>query len=171
MNLIFLKLLSFASCDELSYVDYETSQEYNWSKLRDSNPYVLDLGTDELKFSIGGDLDETCEGQKASVILFSKFKDHCQILGRHEATFVNPIKLRSMSGVGVYYEGGSLCRDILWGDVKRRTEFKLICSEKETEFYMANLLKDCTTIIEKQTKYGCSKEFQYSPWVKVLFFT
>ena len=169
--MIVLLLIKIASCDELDYVDYDTSKEYNWSDLQKGNPYTLDLGSEYIKFSIGSEIDETCQGQRASVILFSKSGDYCEILGRHQLTFINPITLRSISGVGIYYEGGTLCRDVLWGDVKRRTEFKLICSERESDFFLANLLRDCTTVLEKYSKSGCSKEFQYSPWVKVLFFS
>lgn len=168
--LIALLLIQVHS-DELDYTDYDSNQEYTWAFLQENNPYTLDAGTDIIKFSFGDEISETCQGQKASVIRFSKAGDSCEILGRHQLTYVNPFKRKYFSGIGIYYEGGSLCRDDLWGDVKRRTEFKLICSKKESEFYFVNVLSDCTTIFERYSKAGCSKEVEYSPWVKILFFT
>lgn len=170
-RMFILLLIILVYSDELVYTDYESDTEYDWSALQAGNPYSIESGDDIIKFTIGDDLSETCQGQKASVIRFSKAGDSCEILGRHQITFLSPFKKNYSSGIGVFYEGGSLCRDQLWGDIKRRTEFRLMCSKKESDFIFVNILSDCTTVLEKYSSVGCSKEVKYSPWVKILFFT
>ncbi|OMJ93612.1 hypothetical protein SteCoe_3452 [Stentor coeruleus] len=165
-----LYILDLVLADEMKWIDYSANSEYDWDNLQSSNPYTYEIGQNIVKFTIGAELEETCGGQYASAIKFSKVGADCEILGHHQIDYVTSFTIEGMQAIGLYYEGGSLCRDPLWGDVKRRIEFKLVCSDKESDFYILNSLKECTTIFEKFTPAGCPQEIQYSLTAKLIFF-
>ena len=161
-------LLGIVLCDELYYYDYETGGEYNWEILRHSDDYIIKTDTDVIIFNIGKDIKETCQGQSASAIRFSKAKDSCEILGRNQLIYLIPYNEQGASGIAIFYEGGSICQNKIWTDFKRRVEFKLTCNYYETDFVLTNSLDDCTTIFEKSTSAGCPAVFQYNSGTRLL---
>ena len=168
MKLLIVMLVSVLS-DEMCWIDYGTNSEYFWDSLQSADSYSFEPGSNLIKFNIGKDIDDTCGGQSAAAILYSKAGDSCEILGRQDLMYFSTFNTLSLSGISVYYEGGSLCRDSAWGDIKRKVQFKLICSETESDFYLVNDVTECTTIFEKFTDSGCPKEIKYSLWVKIIF--
>jgi hypothetical protein len=166
----FFSLFSLSLADPMQFINYYNSSEYFWSSLQSSNPYTLDTGPDVLKFSIGAVLEETCNGQSGSVIRFSKSSSACEVLGRQEQAYVNAYTHTEVPALAVFYEGGGLCRSQMLGDIRRRTQFQLVCSPVEDEFRLKSSLEQCTTVIEKKTQAGCPRPIQYSMWVKVIFF-
>ena len=165
--LIFMQALS----DDLYWLDYETNYEYDWQSLQSSEDYIIETSSDIIQFNLGKDIKNTCQGQFASAIMYSKFGDYCEILGRHQINYYTSFKTINSAGLTMFYEGGSICKNNIWTDFQRRLEIKLICSLTETEFYLANSLEDCTTILEKYSKTGCGQEFAYSLLSKILFFS
>ena len=155
--------------DEMYWIDYSTNSEYKWDSLQTEHDYTIEKGPDIIKFNIGKDIKEPCGGQTASAIKFSKTGDYCEILGRHQFSYYNAYKLLNVPTIGIYYEGGSLCRDSMWGDLKRKIEFKFFCSLTESEFVVVNSLNDCTTVIEKRSIVGCPHELEYSLLVTLIF--
>lgn len=165
----FLVLFIGAIADEMLWIDYNSDSEFKWDSLQASKDYTVESGTHQVKFNIGKNIENSCGGQSASVISFSNAGESCEILGRHELVYFSTFTAIDLTGISIFYEGGALCRDSTWGDLKRRVQFKLICSSTETDFYLSNSLNDCTTIFEKFTKTGCAQEITYSTWVKITF--
>lgn len=162
-------LIVYGYCDEMYWIDYSSDAEYTWSMLQKPEAYVYHSGGDIIKFNFGKDIKDDCGGQHGTVIRFSKIGEYCEILGHHDIVYYSPFTVLNSPALSVYYEGGTLCRDPMWGDIKRRVEFKLVCSEVESDFFLLNSLNDCTSIFEKFTQSGCPKIIQYSLWVKMIF--
>jgi hypothetical protein len=151
LSLVLIVLLA----DDGRFEDYLENIEFNWEYLKSNNPYTLVNGRHTIHFAFGEDLKQTCQGQNASVIMFSQDNDECEILGRHQINNYKLVEVSDILGIEVYYKGGSLCRDRLWGDILRRTDFKFICSDLEENFFVMSSVKSCRTIIEKRGKAGC----------------
>ena len=134
MKFIILLIFNVAS-DEMYWIDYSTDSEYLWDSLQQENDYTIEDGDDIIKFNFGKDLKETCGGQSASAIKFSKAGDHCRIIGRHEFIYFSAYTIFDLRAIAIFYEGGDLCRDSLWGDIKSRIEFKLVCNPIESDFF------------------------------------
>ena len=169
MKLFVFFALFLVHADEMYWYDYDTGYEYSWSQLQRDQDYVLDTNSDIIVYNIGKTIGKTCNGHTGSAILFSKAHDSCEILGNHQVSRFSPYNTRKSSGIIIVYEDGSLCKNKFYSDFKRRIEFKLICSDIESEFINANSLTECTTILEKFTPSGCATEFHYSFTAKVLF--
>jgi hypothetical protein len=157
--------------DELYWVDYDTSLEYNWESLQSNSDYSLETETEIILFNFGQNVEKTCQGQKASALSFSKTEDSCVILGRHEISYLTPFKTKDTSGLVLFYEGGSICKNRYFNNFKHRIEFKLTCSASESEFFLSSDPGQCTTILEKKGKSGCSKEYQTSFATKIVLFS
>ena len=155
-NLVFVTMLAWA--DDGIYEDYLENIEFNWEYLKSNNPYTVLNGRHTIHFAFGEDLKQTCQGQNASVIMFSQDNDECEILGRHQINDYKIVEVSDIIGIEVFYKGGTLCRDRLWGDILRRTEFKFICSNIEDSFFIMSSVKSCRTIIEKRGKAGCHQK-------------
>jgi hypothetical protein len=147
--------LMLAVADELYFRDLSENVEFSWEYLKKGNPYSIVSGQHVIHFSFAEDLPFTCQGQNASVILLSKDKDSCEILGRHEINTYQIVETSNSLGIEIFYRKGSLCRDRLWGDIPRRTEFKFICSKRDQDFILMSSIRSCRTIIQKRGKAGC----------------
>lgn len=152
------------------YNDYSNNLEYSWEFLQEDGPYIIDQVDYYVKFNFGQDLQETCQGQKGSVIQFWKNIERCEILGKHEKSSVQTFKIFDDPAVKVVYHGGSLCRNKFWGDMLRKTEFKFICSEKENKFVLFIGTFSCSSIIEKYSKAGCPKNIVDGIYVKGVLY-
>lgn len=163
----FLLLQSVLS-DEMFWYDYNTGYEYSWTFLQQKNDYIIETPSEIIKFNLGKEISSACEGQFASAISFPKSGEKCEILARHQLTFYTPFETPSTTGLVVFYEGGSICRNRLYDNFKRRVEFKFTCSSIESGFTLANSLDDCTTIFEKQSLAGCPQDVEYSVSMRIL---
>ena len=169
--LFFILIISFCISDNLYFYDYEANEEYYWDGLQSESDNTLEFDSFTLSFNFGKPISKTCHKQEGSVIKFSKSSSSCEILGHHEFNYYTPYKALDSSGLIFFYEGGEICSSRSIEGIKRRVEFKLICSLEESSFKLANSIDDCTTILEKNTVYGCSIEYLPSLWTKILIFS
>lgn len=169
--LTLILLLNPCLSDDLYWIDYDTSQEYNWESLQSPSDYTLETESTQIIFNFGKNIEKTCQGQSASAVSFSKSNDFCVILGRHEITYLTPFTESSNSGIVLFYEGGSVCKNRYFNDFKHRIEFKFTCSEVESEFVLSSDANQCTSIIEKKGKCGCSQEYKTSLMTKIVLFS
>ena len=165
MKLLYLIISVLA--DDLYWIDYSTNSEFDWEILQSPIDHSISTAEETIYFNFGKNIEKTCGGQSASAIKFSKAGDSCEILGRHDLSFF--LSTSDSSTILVFYEGGSLCRDKLWGDLKRKVEFKLICNDFESDFVLKSKMSDCTTVIERLTVAGCPSEINYGMLVKMTF--
>ena len=157
-------------CDNMYYTDYSKNLRFSWEYLKENNPYTIEQDDFYVKFAFGQDLEETCQGEKASVIQFWKDNSNCRVLGKHGNRSVRHFQVFKNSAVEVVYHGGILCRDKVWGDVLRKTEFRFFCSEDEGDFTLYIGSHNCRSLIEKHSKAGCSEKFSDSLFVKGLLY-
>ena len=168
LEILFL-LFAKSLCDDLYFYDSESKNDYNWEILKKTEDYLIQTDTDVIKFNLGKEIKDKCQGQSASAIRYSKTKDYCEILGRHQLMYAIPLKKFNTTGIAVFYDGGSICQHKRWANLKKRVEFKLICSEFDSDFVIKSSLNDCTTIFEKTTPAGCIKKVhKYNIFIKAI---
>lgn len=169
ISLFFFPLVSNA--DELYWVDYDLSLEYNWEYLQSSQDYSVQSKTGKIFFNFGKNIQKTCQGQKAAVVFIEDSYDYCALLGLQDNYHVTPFNENDDSGLILLYESGSLCANRYVDNLKHRVEFKFICSESEGSFVLATDPYECTTILEYRGKSGCAQEYKTSLFTKILLFS
>ena len=168
--MLFVLMVLPVYCDNMYYADYSKNLIFSWEFLRENNPYTIEEDDFYVKFAFGEDLEETCQGEKGSVIQFWKDNNNCRVLGKHEKRYIKHFELFKKSVIEVNYNGGTLCRDRTLGDVPRKTEFRFLCSEEEGEFSLYIGSHTCRSLFEKHSKAGCSKKLTDTLIVKGLLY-
>lgn len=160
-----------SKADELYWVDYDSSLEYNWEYLQQDLDYTIQSKSGHVYFNFGKNIEKSCEGHKAATVFFDDSRDYCAILGRHDSYHVTPYTENQGSGIILLYESGGLCSNRYYSNLKHRVEFKFICSKDEGNFVLSTDPHECTTILEKKGKCGCAQEYKTSLLTKILLFS